>query len=285
MSLDLVARDRDHAGVADRALRENRDVGGAAADIDEAHAEVFLVFRQHRGGGRQRLQDQVIHFEPAAAHALDDVLRRRNRAGDDVHVDFQAHAAHAERFAHVALAVDDEFLVQNVQHLLIGRNRNRFRGLDHPLDVLLRHFAVLDRHHAARVDALDVAARDAGINLADFAVRHQFGLLERALNRADRCLDIDDHPFLEAFGRMAAHADHLETAVRLHFGDDRRDLRRADVETDDQVLGFFCLAHLLLFAFIHSRARASDCAAGRPARARVRVCRRRNHSYNAGQRR
>ena len=90
-----------------------------------------------------------LHLEPAAAHALDDVLRRRHRAGDDVHLHFEAHAAHAERLAHVLLAVDDEFLRQDVQDLLVVRDRDRLRRLDHAVDVGLRDFLVLDRDHAA----------------------------------------------------------------------------------------------------------------------------------------
>src|SRR5471030_2253551 len=42
-----------------------------------------------------------------AAHALDDVLHRRHRAGDDMDLDLEPDAAHADRFAHVLLAVDD----------------------------------------------------------------------------------------------------------------------------------------------------------------------------------
>ena len=36
----------------------------------------------------------------------------RHRAGDDVHLHFEPDAAHADRLAHVFLAVDDEFLRQ-----------------------------------------------------------------------------------------------------------------------------------------------------------------------------
>ena len=148
--------------MADRPIGEHRDVGGAAADVDQAHAQVLLVFGQHRHRRGERLQDQVVDFEAAAAHALHDVLRGRHRAGHDVHLDFQAHAAHAERLAHVLLAVDDEFLVEDVQDLLVGGDVDRLRGLDHAVDVELRDLAVLDRDHAVRVEAADVAAGDAG---------------------------------------------------------------------------------------------------------------------------
>ena len=86
-------------------------------------------------GGGERLQHQVAHFQPAAAHALHDVLRRRHRAGDDVHLHLEPHAAHAERLAHVLLAVDDEFLIEDVQDLLVGGDVHRLGGLDHAVDV------------------------------------------------------------------------------------------------------------------------------------------------------
>ena len=41
------------------------------------------------------------------------------------------HRRHAERLAHVLLPVDDEFLGQHMQDLLVGRNVDRLRGLDH----------------------------------------------------------------------------------------------------------------------------------------------------------
>src|SRR4029453_16559684 len=44
-------------------------VGGAAADVEQAHAEVLLVLGQHGARGGERLQDEVVHLEAAAAHA------------------------------------------------------------------------------------------------------------------------------------------------------------------------------------------------------------------------
>ena len=82
---DQVAGDRDHRGVADRAVGEDRDVGRAGADVDQRDAEVLLVVGQHRVARRARVQHQLLDFQPAAAHALDDVLGRALRAGDDVH--------------------------------------------------------------------------------------------------------------------------------------------------------------------------------------------------------
>ena len=43
-------------------------------------------------------------------------------------------------------------------------------------------------------------------------------------------------PLLQAARRLRAEADDVELAVGRDLGDDRDDLRRADVEADDQVL-------------------------------------------------
>src|SRR5690606_20229987 len=128
----------------------------------------------------------IDHLQPAAAYTLDDVLRRRDRASDDVHLDFKLHATHADRLAHTALAVDDEFLRKDVEDLLLGRNRHRTRNLDHPFDVDRADFLVLDRDHAVGVEALDVATRDAGKDVPDFAVGHHFDLLHHTRDRVHR---------------------------------------------------------------------------------------------------
>src|SRR5579885_1222627 len=47
-----------------------------------------------------------------------------------------------QRLADAVLAVDDEFLRQDVQDLLVGRNGDGAGGLHHPLDVHRRHFLV-----------------------------------------------------------------------------------------------------------------------------------------------
>ena len=108
------------------------------------------------------MQDQVAHLQPAALDAFDDVLCRRHCAGDDMHFHFQLHAAHADRLAHVFLAIDDEFLRQDMQNLLVGWQRDGACGFNHTIDIGLRYLGILDFHHAMRIQALDVAAGNAG---------------------------------------------------------------------------------------------------------------------------
>src|SRR5690606_17355589 len=132
---DLVAGDGNHRRVADGALGEHGDIGGAAADVHQAYAQLLLVLGQHRKAGGKLLQDHVVHFQAAAAHALDDVLGGAHGAGDHMHLGLQAHAGHAHRLADAVLGIDDEFLGQDVQDLLVGGNRHGARRVDHPLHV------------------------------------------------------------------------------------------------------------------------------------------------------
>ena len=222
--------------MSNRTAREHRDIGCPAADVHQAHAEILLVVVQNGLGGRERLKHHVADFETAAAHALGQIFDGRHRARHDMHFHFQPHTAHAERIVDVFLTVDDEFLRQDVQNLLIVGNRDGLRGFDDTIDVRLRDLFFLDRHHAARIQTADVAAGDAGVDLADPTVRHQLGFLDHALDRRHRCFDIDDDAFLEPARRLRAHANDVERAVIRNLRNDRRDFRRADVETHDQVL-------------------------------------------------
>src|SRR5690606_20839570 len=225
------------------ALLEYGDVRGTAADIHQAYAQLLLVLGQYRHAGSQRLQDEVADIEAAALDALDDVLRRRHCAGDDMHLDLELHAAHAVRLAYILLAVDDEFLRQDMQDLLIRRQRNGACRFDHAVDIGLRYFRILDLHHAVRIQALDMAAGDAGEHRGDFAVRHQFGFFERALDRLHGGINVDHHAFLETARRVLSQADHLEAALRLQLRHDRHDLRSSYIEADDEILVFLYPVH------------------------------------------
>ena len=233
---DLVAGDRQHRGVTDRAAGEDGDVGGAAADIDQHDAQLFFVGGQHGQAGSQGLQDQILHFQAAAAHALDDVLCGADRAGHDVHAHFQAQAAHADGLADVFLAVNDEFLRQHVQHLLIGGDVHGLGGLDDASDIGGGDFLVFHGDHAAGVEAADMAAGDAGVDVADLAICHQLGFFKRSLDGIHSGLDIDDHALAHAARFVLAQAKHFESPFGQDFSHHSHHLAGADIEGDDKVL-------------------------------------------------
>ncbi len=155
-----------------------------------------------------------------------------------MHLHLEAHARHADRLAHVLLPVDDEFLAQHVQDLLVGRNIHCARRLDGAVDIERADLAILDRHHAGGVEAANVAAGDADESRADLAVGHQLGFLEGALDRGHRGLDIHHYALLQAFGLVRAHAEDFQPTIGRELRDQARHLRGADVEGHDQVFVF-----------------------------------------------
>ena len=197
----------------DRAAAEDRDVGRAAAHVDEADAELLLVLGQHGVARRELLEHDVLDREAAALHALDDVLRGADGARHEMHLGFEPHARHADRLADAFLRVDDEFLRQHVDDALIGRDRDGARRVDDALDVAGADLFVANRDDAVRVQAADVAAGDARQHAVDLAAGHELGFLDRALDRLHRRLDVDDDAALQPARRIRADADDLEPIV------------------------------------------------------------------------
>ena len=166
----------------DCAAEEDRDVGRASTDIDDARAELLFVIGQHRVTRRQLLEDDVVDFEAAALYAFDDVLSRALGPCHHVHLRLEPHARHADGLADAFLAVDDEFLGQDMQNLLVGRDGNGARGIDYAIDIAAADLGVADRHDAVRIEAAYVAARDPGVHGVNVAAGHEFGFLDRTLD-------------------------------------------------------------------------------------------------------
>ena len=146
---DVVARDRQRRGVADRAMHKHRDVGGAGTDVDQHHAQLTLVAGQHRGAGGQRGEDQIVHLQPAALHAFADVGGGGLRADHQVCMYFEAHASHADRIADAFLRIVQYIVARDrVEDFLIGRNCHGFGRFQHAVEIGVAHLAVADRHDA-----------------------------------------------------------------------------------------------------------------------------------------
>ena len=148
-------------------------------------------------------------------HALDDVLHRRHRAGHQVHLDVEAPGVHADRLLHPVLAIDDELLHQRMQDLVVGRDRRGVGRLDGALDIDLVDLLVAHHGHAHRILALDVAAGDAGVDLAHLAAGHHLDLGDRPRDRIHRGLDVDHHAALEAAGFLGADPEHAQPPLGI----------------------------------------------------------------------
>ena len=74
--------------------------------------------------------------------------RSSHRPSDNMHFHFQLHAAHAQWFAYVVLAIDNKFLCEYMQNLLICRQCDSARRLNHTIHIHLRHFRIFNFDHA-----------------------------------------------------------------------------------------------------------------------------------------
>ena len=155
--------------------------------------------------------------------------------------------------------VEHVFARDGVQDALVGGDRHGLRRFEHAVEVGVGDFAVADRRDALRVAALHVVAGDRGVDRADFAAGHQFGFLDRALDRLHGGFDVDDHAALQPARFVRADADHLDRVARRVFADQRRDLRRADVEADDQRFVAFAV-HVFPCEFVAGAAAAAGGA-------------------------
>ena len=231
---EVIAPHADDRRVPEASALVDRDVGRTASDVDERHAELFLVLGQHRVARRQLLGDRFRYVRAGAVHAGDDVLRRALAAGDDVHVHLQPRAGHAHWSADAILLVDDEVLGQHVEDLASRRQRHRLRCVDRAAHVLAGDLAILagDGDHAAAVESLDVRAREREMDRIDFDAGHQLGLFDRLLDRLDGCLGVDDEAAPDAARLGDAEADDVEAPAVQHLAHHRGHLRGADVQPD-----------------------------------------------------
>ena len=134
----LIAAGRQDGGMAQRAAIEDRDAGGAGADIDHRRAQHLFVARQHGLGRGHVADDRVGHRDAAAADALEQVEHRGGTAGDDVQIDLEPRPEHPDRIHHLVLLVDGELLRDRVEDLASLGQRQRTRRRDRAIGVVAR---------------------------------------------------------------------------------------------------------------------------------------------------
>src|SRR5207302_1419255 len=102
-----------------------------------------------------------------------------------------------------------------------------------------------DPHDTAAVHAADMAPRDPREGARDLDPGHLLGLADGSPDRLDRRVDVDDDPAPEPARGCAADADDVQAAPGRGLGDDRANLRGADVQADDEI-GRLRAPHLVL---------------------------------------
>ncbi len=197
---DIRAADREHPRMERRAVLEEGEVDRAGTDVGDRDPELLLRRGQDGLGRGERVDDELVDLDARLGDALGEVLDGRRRRRDDVGLDLELEGAHPERVLDALLAVDREAPALDVEHVAVRRDRHRAGDLDRPVDVLAGDLAMVggDRDLAVRVEALDVLAADADEGPVDLPAGQPFGVLDRAGDRVDRLVDVDDDALLEA---------------------------------------------------------------------------------------
>ena len=237
----MLAADRDSVGVHELAVVEDGERRRAAAHVDAGDAELRLVVDERGKAGCVGRGDHRLHLEMAAVDGELEIAQRRFVGGDDVDVDAERLAEHADRIGKAAIAVERIADRQSMQHDAPLAHRMRAAGAEQALDVGLGDRAA-DVHAGGERLALQASAGDIDDEAADGDLGHALGRVDGEPDRLLRLVEIDDDAGLDAartgrreaehFHRMHAAAERLAVA-RLQPRDHAADLGRADVEHGD----------------------------------------------------
>src|ERR1700733_3071769 len=232
---EMIAAYRNCGSVTDDASGECHHFRGAAADIEQASAEFALVLREAGLGGRERLENRVVHAHAGAIYGGDDILRCGAGSGDDMYVRLEALANHTDRVAHIILRVERKFLRQHVQHFAVFRQLHTAGRFDGATDVIALHVAGAraDGDPAAAIDATHVRAGYTDQRGFHRDADQRFGFLDGAADRADCEIEVDDLAFAPAFGFGRAQRREFHATVFIQFADQRAGFCAADVQRYD----------------------------------------------------
>ena len=236
----VAAADRQHGRVERRPVREQREVDRARADVRDRDPQLLLGLGQHRLCRREPVRDELVDLDAGELDALGQVLDRGRRGGDDVRLDLEPQRAHPERVLDALLAVDGEAATLDVEHVPVRRDGDRAGDLDRAVDVLAGDLAVVrgDRDLPGGVEALDVLPADADEGTVDLPAREPLRALDGVRDRPDRLVDVDHDALLEAGRRHGPVAHDRQAPVPADLADERTDLRRADVDADQDRFPF-----------------------------------------------
>ena len=148
---------------------EDGNVGGASANVYQDHASLFFLIAQDRFCGCHRLDDQFDHLQPGFPDALVNIFRCCSLPDDDVEIRFERTSDHPSRKGDAMLAVNAEFLRDDVENLLAGIHVEVVHAVAELIDILLAdlRFAVFADHPATVLHAFNVLPGNADIHIFD----------------------------------------------------------------------------------------------------------------------
>src|SRR6202521_6002107 len=131
---EMITANRNRAGVSHHAPAEDNQFRGAAADVQQAAAEIALVLREARFRGSERLKDRIANEDAGLVRGGDEILGGGNGGCHQMDVDFQPLADHADGVAYAVLRVRHEVMRKGMQYLPVFRERDiagRIHGAAH----------------------------------------------------------------------------------------------------------------------------------------------------------
>src|SRR5229473_2975672 len=199
---EVIAANRNGAGVPYHASAENNQFRGAAADVQQAAAEIALVLREARFRGSERLQDRVADEDAGLVRGGDEILRGGDGRSHQVDIDFQPLADHADGVAYAILSIHHEFMRKDVQDFAVFWKRDVTSGIDGAADVIALDVSRpwTERDAAAAVYAAHVASGHSDERLFHGHVRNAFGFFDGAPDRTYGGIEIDDQALAQALG-------------------------------------------------------------------------------------
>ena len=209
----LIPGDGNDPGMTNGPVGENRDIRGATTNVHQTDAELLFIFGEHSVGRGQLLENDVVDIKAAAPNTFFNVLGGIRGTGHQMHFGFQTDTRHAERFANTFLIVDNEFLGQDMEDLLVSGNRHGPRRVDNPFNIQGQHLAISNGHDTVGIQAADVTAGDPHIDRVYMAPRHQLGFFNCPLNGMNRGLDVDHHTLFQAGRRVQPGTDDFQCAT------------------------------------------------------------------------
>ncbi len=169
---------------------------------------------------------------------------------------------------HAALAVEDEFLRQQMQRLAIFRHGDAARLLHCLAHIFAADFARAraQRDAAVAVDAANVRAGNAHHGVLHRRLRDVLGLLHRLLDGVHGLFEIGDHAFAHA-ARVGNAMPAIAQGVVIHFRHNDAGLGAANVNHRQQVFGLTShrlrvLLGLCVAGFLCSRSCCAPACAG-----------------------
>ena len=129
-----------------------------------------------------------------------------------MYVHFQMRPHHPHGLTNAVLRIQQILLRLDVEQLAVGRQRNAVGG---PLGfgkVFVGDLAtpVAKAQCSARIDTLDVGARNADVGGVDGHSRSGFGLLDGFLDGEPRALEVHDHALAPALGFRGAQTHYFQ---------------------------------------------------------------------------